>query len=157
MLDTLNRIMTIITIIENFIRKYGYTTNTVERLDKELQKCVLCEQSNKIKEILLEFVKLEAMKAKPNEILLGSSEVIESLFGKQKNLSQDQSKSGFTGLIISIGAFIGATTKDVVMRAMESVKTKDVQQWIKTKIGKTVQSLRITMRNVEQNIDLKWK
>jgi hypothetical protein len=40
---------------------------------------------------------------KENERLLGSSEVIESVFGKQKYLEREYAKEGFTSLILGIG------------------------------------------------------
>jgi hypothetical protein len=42
----------------------------------------------------------EEKKAKPNEKLLGSSEIIESVFGKLKRIEGDQEKSGFTGNLL---------------------------------------------------------
>ena len=60
------------------------------------------EQTIKVREELLNFVREESSKAKPGERLLGSSEVIESVFGKLKRMERDQSKSGFTGLLLSV-------------------------------------------------------
>lgn len=152
-LNELNRIMIIIATIESFIRAYGYTTNTVFKLQQELKDCTLCERSKKVKDLLLEFVRIESAKVRLGETLLGSSEIIESLFGKQKILSNEQSKSGFTGLIVGIGAFVGDTTKEVIMAAMETVKTKDVKQWVTKTIGRTVQSVRNLLCNNHQKAE----
>jgi hypothetical protein len=59
---------------------------------------------------LLDFVKNESLKGRPNERLLRSSEIIESVLGKTKRLKQDQSKSGFTGLVlgVALGGFSSA-------------------------------------------------
>ncbi len=144
-LNELERVMAVISTAESFIRSNGYTTSTLTTLYNKLHNYGLCEQSVAIKWQLIEFVRMESEKAKPNETLIGSSEIIESLFGKQKFLSNEQSKSGFTGLIVSIGAFVATTTREVVMNAMETVKTHDVTKWIESTIGNTVQSLRNTM------------
>ena len=53
------------------------------------------EKTKRVREQLLGFIAQQSQKAKSNERLLGSSEVIESVIGKLKNLEQDQSKSGF--------------------------------------------------------------
>jgi hypothetical protein len=45
---------------------------------------------------------------------VGSSEVIESLFGKLKSLEQDQSKEGFTSLILGDAACVGKADADIV-------------------------------------------
>jgi hypothetical protein len=87
-------------------------------------------------------VKNESLKAQPNERLLGSSEIIESVLGKTKRLEQDQSKSGFTGLALGAAAMLSHTTQEVVTKAMETVSTKQVIEWIKEELGQSVQSKR---------------
>jgi hypothetical protein len=91
---------------------------------------------------VLEFVKVESGKAKLDERLLGSSEIIESLFGKQKQFEKQQSKSGFTGSLLTMASFVANTTVDIVCEAMETVKTKMVTQWQKINIGQSLQSQR---------------
>jgi hypothetical protein len=90
----------------------------------------------------LAFVEEESSKAKPDERLLGSSEVIESLFGKLKGIEQDQAKSGFTNLLLSAAAIVSKTTDEVVEKAMKAVRTKEVLDWCKKNIGQSVQSMR---------------
>jgi hypothetical protein len=89
-------------------------------------------------------VEKESSYAKPKERLLGSSEIIESLFGKQKNIEKQHAKNGFTGLLLSLAACVSKTTIDVVKNAMESVKTKTVIEWHKNNIGKSVQARRMS-------------
>jgi len=79
----------------------------------------------------------------PKEKLPASSEVIESIFGKQKYIDNDQSGNGFTGLILAIGAIVSTLSNDVIRKAMTSVSTKDVIKWCKDNIGKTVQAKRM--------------
>ena len=61
------------------------------------------------------------MKAKADERLLGSSEIIESVFGKLKNLEQDQVKSGFTAMLLSLAAVVSTTSRDIIQKALETV------------------------------------
>ena len=81
----------------------------------------------------------------PDEVLLGSSELIESLFGKQKVLENVQSASGFTGLILGMPAMLSTTDTSIITAAMNEVSTKTVLNWVKEKIGKTLQSERKAM------------
>ncbi|VAX03050.1 hypothetical protein MNBD_GAMMA19-889, partial [hydrothermal vent metagenome] len=78
-----------------------------------------------------------------NEKLPPSSEVIESVFGKQKYIEKDQSGNGFTGLILAIGAIVSTVSDDLIKNALASVSTKDVIKWCKDNIGETVQSKRL--------------
>lgn len=138
----------VVELTESSIRKKGYTQNMGEILENDLNKFSLCDNANKVKEDLLNFIKQESKKAKADERLLGSSEIIESVFGKQKMLERDQSKNGFTGIILSVGAFLATTTEDIIMEAVTTVKTKTVCRWVKEKIGETVQSCRVNLLNI---------
>ena len=55
---------------------------------------------------LISFVTVESSKARIDERLPGTTEVLESSFGKLKALEDGQSKSGFTGLVLSLGAMV---------------------------------------------------
>lgn len=74
--------------------------------------------------------------------LLGSSEVIESVFGKLKRLEQDQARGGFSGLILSLAAMVSTTTSAVVRQALETVSTKQVLTWCRETLGLSVQAKR---------------
>ena len=80
---------------------------------------------------LVAFIAEESFKARPDERLVGSSEVIESVFGTLKRLEQDQSKGGFTGLVLSIAAMVSTTTGEVIQKALQTVPTKRFHAWCK--------------------------
>ena len=52
----------------------------------------------------IEFVVDESSKVRQGERLPGTTEVLESCFGKLEALEDGQSKSGFTGLVLSLGS-----------------------------------------------------
>jgi hypothetical protein len=101
-------------------------------------------------------VKNESLKAKPEEHLLGSSEIIESVFGKLKGLEQDQAKSGFTGLVLSVAAVVSETTREVVQKAMETVPTKKVLEWTRLHLGQSVQAKRKIAFSNTKNTEQIW-
>jgi len=70
-----------------------------------------------------------------DERLLGTSEIIESVFGKMKRLEHDQAKSGFTVFILSLAAIVSKTTTEVVHKALETIPTKGIHKWFKKNIG----------------------
>lgn len=106
------------------------------------------KQAKKVREDLLDFISQEAKKAKGNERLLGSSEIIESVFGKYKQLEHDQSKSGFTGYLLSIAASVSKTTEDVIRKALETVRTKKVHEWFEENMGRSVQSVKAELNSI---------
>ena len=109
-----------------------------------------------MREELSTFIKTESKKAKPQERLLGSSEVIESVFGKLKFLEKDQSKSGFTVLLLGLAASVSETTLDVVQKALASVPTKKVFQWFKDHVGQSVQSKRKEVKKIARKAEQIW-
>jgi len=143
-----NELINEVTCVENFVKKQGLTQQSQAELSKQLEEQLPGPKSlrtQKVREKLIEFVKEQGSKAHSSERLLGSSEVIESVFGKQKRLEQDQAKSGLTGLILGIAAIVSTTTSEVVKKAMETVPTKAVLDWCKENIGSSVQAKKIEM------------
>jgi hypothetical protein len=154
-LEEWSHIMDIIICTENFVRKKGIYQNANLDLEKELNKFNLGDREKIIKNKVLNIVKGESQNARQTERLLGSSEIIESLFGKQKYIEKQRSKGGFTGLLLSIGALVSETTKEVIQKAMETTKTKTVIEWYKKNIGKSVQAKKIEVfaqNNSEQKL-----
>ena len=74
--------------------------------------------------------------------LLGSTEVLESLIGKAKQLEGQQSKSGFTKMILGTAASVVKLTEQTVQAALDTVKVRDVTDWIKRHLGVSVQGQR---------------
>lgn len=158
-LERWNTILSIATTTEDFIRKKCIYNNADIDLLKEIDLLKLngSPTANKFKQDVIEYVRSEAIKAHPNEKLPGSSEIIESLFGKQKFIEKEQSKSGFTGLLLALPALVSKTTDEVIRNAMESTPVKKVLEWYKDNIKSSVQSKRKKAfdfsNHAEQNMD----
>src|SRR6185437_1268324 len=91
---------------------------------------------------LIDFVREQGLKARPGERLPGSTEVVESCFGKLKALEDGQSKSGFTGLVLSLGAMVSDWTAEAIGEALERCRIRDVVEWCRERLGRSVQSQR---------------
>lgn len=150
-------LLQIMTITESMVREHGLYHGIHNKLKEELFSLGYTERTKRIRGKLITFVTEESFKAKPGERLLGSSEVIESVFGKLKFMEKDQARSGFTGLLLSIGAIVSTTTKETIQKALETVSTRDVLDWCKKNLGKSLQAKRREALNsykiVEQKQD----
>jgi hypothetical protein len=73
---------------------------------------------------LARFVTEEARRLRRGERLPGSSEVLESCFGKYKTLERQQSKGGFTSLLLALAACVSERTEEVVQEALEGTPGK---------------------------------
>jgi hypothetical protein len=98
--------------------------------------------AGELREELIHFVRCESLKARPGERLPGTTEVLESCFGKLKALEDGQSKSGFTGLVLSLGAMVSDWTAEAIGEALERCRIRDVAEWCREMLGRSVQSQR---------------
>jgi len=142
---------------ESFVRRRGLYHDAHLELAKQLQYVARTDRTQRVRTELVSFVEQESAKARPGERLLGSSEVIESILGKLKRLEQDQAKSGFTGLLLSIGAMVASTTSDVILKALETVPTKKVLAWCKEELGRSVQAKRRDAFAFHSKSEQKWE
>ena len=153
-------LLQLITTTESFVRQQGLYHGADLELKVRLQSLAHTDRTRRVGTELVAFVAQEAAKAHPNERLLGSSEVIESVLGKLKRLQQDQAKSGLTGLLLSIGAMVSTTTVEVVQKALETVPTKKVLTWCKEMLRQSVQAKRreafASHKTAEQKRDQLW-
>jgi hypothetical protein len=127
---------------EQFVRTEGLYQGASGELAEILEPLARNDHTRSLRDELVAFVDGESNKARAGERLPGSTEVLESCFGKLKSLERDQRRSGFTGLVLSLGAIVSKTTTEVVQKALEMTKSKDVLQWCQEKLGETVQSKR---------------
>ena len=141
---------------ECFVRTHGLCQGGEVELSKRLDHCIASPKVIQLREQLLAFVKNESLKAKPDERLLGSSEIIESVLGKLKRLEQNQAKSGFTALVLSVAAVVSETTREVVQKAMETVPTKKVLEWSRLHLGQSVQAKRKIALSNTKNTEQIW-
>lgn len=103
---------------------------------------LLHASSQELAEELRSFVAAEASKAPVGQRLPGTTEVLESCFGKFKALEKDHAKGGFTSLLLSFGALMADVTLETVGRAFDISGVKDVWDWCREHLGTTVQGQR---------------
>lgn len=93
---------------------------------------------NKIKMIL----QTEGQKIPAGVHYQGSSEIIESLFGKFKSIEGDYASSGLTSLVLAIPALLGKLDESIIAKALEEISIVDVKLWIDKNMGSTFLSKR---------------
>jgi hypothetical protein len=149
-------LMGIVDTVVDFVRYNGIYRGSHIDLKRIPEMDVRMESAERIRDELIGFIRQESLKARKDERLLGSSEVIESVFGKLKYLERDQSRDGFTVFLLSLAAIVSKTTKEVVQKALETVPTKQVFEWFQRNIGRSVQSKRIEVKRTVKNMEQKW-
>ncbi len=84
------------------------------------------------------FLKQEGRVLSKGQVLVGSSEGIESLIGRQKIIvERTKATSSITKSILSLAGMVGENNCDIVQEALETVSVEMLEEWEETWIGKT--------------------
>jgi hypothetical protein len=141
-LQAWGELLQIVEATEQWVRSQGLYHGCTQALAPQVTPLVRTARGQRVAQYLLTFVETEAAKAAPHERFLGSSEVIESVFGTLKRLEHHHAHSGFTGLVLAVGAMVSTTTHEVIQKALETVPTRQVRQWCQQHLGPSVQAQR---------------
>jgi hypothetical protein len=117
----------------------GIYPGVARLLGKQLSQLDALQPSGKqLAAELVGFVRSEERKTKPGERFPGSTEVLESCFGKFKHLEKQQSRGGFTQLLLGFGAQLAKLSTQTVREAMQASRTIDVRKWATQTLGATL-------------------
>ena len=137
------------------VRTQGHSPPTPDLLDRRQPRPLAHPSSTELADQLLAFVTRQSAPLRPGERLPGSSEVLESTFGKFKTLERDQSQGGFTSLILSLGTVLFqarhtqsatplAGLAQTVKHGLERCGMKTVLSWLAQNLASTVTAQRRT-------------
>ena len=119
------------------IRKLHIQKNSVEIAENLLRKAAKHQEGIEFAENIISFIKEQCQKVEENQIMAGSSEIIESAFGKLKIFDREVGKSGFTGSIIGLAACFGKSDFESIKNAFKTYTYNDVKNWIEKNLGTT--------------------
>ena len=139
-----SRCLGVVATTLKFINEHGLYVGASGRLKAKLAKLKLCKTSRVVVTRTLDFIQqsqknLKSLQIKGLRVPM-STEVLESLFGRYKQLERQHSQSGFTSLLASFAALLKPTTSDEIERAFTDVSTKKMRDWVKDNLGSTLQS-----------------
>lgn len=126
----------------DLVRRCGYCDATSTAISPLLEAFCNSEAKSQLAGELITNIRNECSKVTSGGRVPGSTEILESSFGKLKSVEGDQSKSGFTSLVLVWAALFGTTTMSTIRDAMTAVSTKLVRTWMDDNLGATVQSKR---------------
>jgi len=137
---------------EHYVRHEGIHRAAAEELAAQLPKSTI-PAVRRLRKQLLEFIQTQGQLVREGERLLGSSEVLESIFGEFKHIAGEGGHHGLTGKILSIGALIENLDVTTILTALTEVTTPALRKWCRTYLTPTIQSVRQRLRqalNAEQ-------
>ena len=112
----------VIQVVVRQVRRCGIGKESVETLRHRLEAMKLSPSGRDVANVMLIFVRRTATAVRrPGELLIASTEILESLFGELKTLERQQAGSGLTGLMLALGAIVSAWTDEETTKALEAM------------------------------------
>lgn len=119
------------------VNRQGLSRRTAAALRRRLSRPSALASTAALADELAAFVTAQSQQTEPGERFPGSTEVLESSFGRMKALEKQQARGAFTSLLVSFGAMLAELTSPVVEAALHHSRTKDVYQWCHEHLGTT--------------------
>lgn len=136
------QLMLAVDVTLRYVRAHGYHATAADELQAAVAGFAQSPSSRDLATQLVEFVRMQSVSARDGERLIGSSECLESLIGKGKRLEGQQSKSGFTKMLLGISAAVAQPTGAFIQAALSQIKTSEVTAWSKAHLGTSLQAKR---------------
>lgn len=126
------------------IRVCGYSSMAVDTMRSKLSPYRSYPSSQRMADELLELARSQNAAIAPGLSYPGSSEIIESLIGKSKQIQGQHSRSGFSKMVLTISTCLSELSEGVVSKSLQAVRELDVRKWTKAALGNTLASIRRT-------------
>ena len=134
----------VIQVVVRRVRRHGIDRDTVAELRRQFEVLTLCASGRATAEAMIGFVADQAWVARlGGERLIGSTEVLESLFGGLKGLQGQQSESGVTGLMLVLGALVSSWTAEEIQERWRRHRGRRFRRGLRDHVGTTVQSCNV--------------
>jgi hypothetical protein len=124
------------------VNENGLSKKTHTRFKKRLKHKPKGKPALKIRKDLVQFFKDESSSLADNDAWLGTSDIIESIFGKYKQFSAKTPLKEVGKSVLTIPVFTSRVTFSDVKIAMETISDKILKKWIKDNIGESLFSER---------------
>jgi len=124
------------------VRRHGLNAGTLAALEQSWGQLSDRPSTAMVAGYMRAYARKYGGQAKVGETLPGSTEVLESSFGKLKRLQGEASAAGFTGLVLALGALTGPADEAEVRQALDAVPNKGAEGWVKRTLGATLHWLR---------------
>lgn len=124
------------------VRVLGYSNKTVDAIQSGQARYCNFESSRQMASELLELAREQCQAIPAGVSYPGSSEVIESLIAKNKEIQGQHNRGGFTKMLLAIGTSVTEVSEKILVESLLAVREIDVRQWAKNALGTTLASLR---------------
>ena len=139
-----SQMLEVVGTVLTYARDHGYHSRAKQELQIKLSPFTVQAETPacRVAELLLAFVEQESTGIEEDGRLLASSEVLESLIGKAKQLEGRQSKGGFTKTVLGLAASVATVTEENVRAALSATKVQGVIDWVREHLGVSLEAQR---------------
>jgi hypothetical protein len=124
------------------VRTHGLHAKTVKQLKSQWLGLSVNASGQEVALKIGEVLATEAKQAQAEEILVGSTEVVESVFGKLKHLERSYAGDGFTDWSLALGALLGEWSEEKMGEALEEMPVKESESRFRKYFRSGVQRVR---------------
>ena len=128
--------------VQQQVKQQGLSQTSSIDFENSIKDNVLTAPAHHLKEQIIGYLTHEGGKIPDGEILLGTSDIIESIFGKYKQYTANNPLKEVGKMILTIPLCVTKITSQLVKNAMEFVSTMDVKKWADQLFGPSALSKR---------------
>jgi hypothetical protein len=123
--------------IFHIVKNKGLNESTINEC-KVILKKVKGKNGKIFRTQMIEYFKICMTTVKAKENLLCTSDIIESSFGKMKNIVSQNKMAGITDLSLCMSSFTCDLSDEFIKEALENTTVNDVAKWAANNIGVTL-------------------
>ncbi|QDV40568.1 hypothetical protein Enr13x_59260 [Stieleria neptunia] len=123
-------------------RTVGFNADSAASLAEKLSCDVGDWQSQAFRDEIVSAIEENSSILAPGERLPASSEILESLIGKGKQMGRQHSRSGFTRNVLSMAASVADVSAEAIETSLASVTHKTLCNWVKDNLRQTMTMFR---------------
>jgi hypothetical protein len=117
-------------IVRNIVRREGVSRDCHKAVSNYLVDIAILPKAEQFACDILDFLEEEGGKVPRGQRMIGSSEIIESVFGMHKNISSRGPKP-MGRLILSMASRVGeAISERLIVEAFERIQEKTIDKWL---------------------------
>lgn len=137
-INTWTEIVHLIHLVEKQVKCEGLNQESKQIFEENSKKFgVNNKRVQNFKNQVIDFLSEEGAKIPDEQTFLGTSDIIESTFGKYKYFSSRNPLKEVGKMILTIPVFIGKKTGKYIKTALEIVKCDALEEWAKDALGQS--------------------
>ena len=154
-IDHWNKLISIGVAARYVVRMEGIHMNIMDSFEEAISSVKMGIKELQFADKLASFLLNQSEGMQQGEYCIGSTEVLESLFGKIKYMEREQRAFGFTSLLLAAMAAVGPIDEKTIVEAMKFVKVCDIDEWAAKEIGQSVQSQRRQIKKIVAGLTIR--